>query len=469
MADSSRLARLRRSVWAAAAAIVVYQLFIPPIVGLSNQNDFQRVIGRFGYSQEDKATPLWSAYVQAKYIPDGKWREPSVEQAGPEYLFVWSAILLNKLVSKDGKLDIMMMGLVHGAAFLAVFAWLLRATEGLAGGVFLWIAALLALTDVGYVAYWNSFYTEPSSHIFFLALLCESIGICRRGSASPGQLARWSVWAAAWVDAKSSNFPVAVVLAPLALRMGWEKRRALAVAGAVAIAVAGAVNMWTRPKPMQAATAYDAIFMAILPESHTPAADLKALGLDPAAVRFSGSGAWTPNTAIGDMVASGAIGKRVTSATVGLFYLSHPARIWRRTKAMLPVAFSLRPEWCGNFEQSAGFPPGARSRAFSLWSGFHERVLARGGKAIVLVLPIALIACIAAWFRTRRNRLRIEFCAALCTCCLIAFLVPVLGDAWDNVKHLVLFNLLLDTTLITGVGLLWAGIRKAKQTQDIVP
>ena len=33
---------------------------------------------------------------------------------------------------------------------------------------YLWVVGLIVLTDVGYAAYWNSFYAEPASCIFFL-------------------------------------------------------------------------------------------------------------------------------------------------------------------------------------------------------------------------------------------------------------------------------------------------------------
>ena len=61
-----------------------------------------------------------------------------------------------------GVLDITVVGFVHFVAFLAAFAWLLSVT-----GPLTWIVALIALTDVGYVAYWNSFYTEPATCIAF--------------------------------------------------------------------------------------------------------------------------------------------------------------------------------------------------------------------------------------------------------------------------------------------------------------
>jgi hypothetical protein len=152
------------------------------------------------------------------------------------------------------------------------------------------------------------------------------------------------------------------------------------------------------------------------------------------------------------MVASGVVGNQITHAAIARFYLQHPARIWRHAKILLPIAFSLRPEWCGNFERTAGRPPGARSTAFTLWSGLHEHVLRRIGKLILILLCLSPAIALLAWVRIPEQRHHIELLALLSISCLTAFLVAALGDAWDNVKHLFLFNLMLDACLIFAIG-----------------
>lgn len=425
-------------VLAAVAAILVWQLFIPPVIGLSDQGDFGRMIGRFGYGPADRSTPLSAGFVQGKYVRDPSARILALEQFGPEYLFVSSAVALNKIVSRDGTLDIRVMGFTHVIAFLAAFAWLLRATVPV-----VWIAAAIAFTDVGYAAYWNSFYTEPATCIFLLLLVAESAAILRQG-VSRLALARWCVWAALLVWAKSSNYPLAVLLFPFAIRLGWtgQRTRALGIVGAIAIGAIAILTMATRPQPMQQATTYNAIFMGILPESATPAADLERIGLDPSLASFSGTGAWTPRTAFPDLVNQRVLRERVTGASIVKFYLTHPSRIWRRAMALGPVAFSLRPEWCGNYEKSAGRAPGARSESFILWSMIHARVLAPVGGALLVALAISSLAIFS-------RRLRGAFFGLAAGCAVVAFLTASLGDAWDNVKHMYLFNLLLDTWIIS--------------------
>lgn len=105
-AFEKRMPRVRTGIIALITAILTYQLFVLPIVGLANQGDFARIIGRFGYGPEDKSDLTKYKFLTRKYVPDPSARIPALEQFTSEYFFVASALLLNQVVSKDGKLDI---------------------------------------------------------------------------------------------------------------------------------------------------------------------------------------------------------------------------------------------------------------------------------------------------------------------------------------------------------------------------
>jgi len=451
------LAKVRAGIVAVAAVVLSCQLFLPPIVGLADQGDFTRIVGRFGFRAEDKS--VLYGFLTRKYVPDWNARYRVYEQFSSEYIFVEAAVLLNKVVSRDGNLDITVLGFVHMLAFLCAFYYLLLATLS----PLIWLLALLALTDVGYAAYWNSFYAEPATCIFFLLLLAESIAICRGPEASRLQTIRWVVWAILFVLAKPQNAPLGILLALLVFRLRtWSKSPAaisIAIASSLLI-VAAATFIWkTSPVPNMWSSVYDQVFMTILPESKNPARDAQALGLTPDWLKYSGTGAWTPGTALSNAVFSGVIGKTINHGTIARFYLLRPARIWRHAKRMLPVAFSLRPEWCGNFERSAGLPPMAKSKAFSLWSAFHESVLTACGKVILIALLLSPVISIAVCLRLPARRRVIEFLGVLGICCLLSFVIAICGDAWDNVKHLFLFNLLFDAWIVTLFALLLQSVR----------
>src|SRR5580700_34974 len=94
----------------AASCIVGYQILLPPVVGLASQGDFRRIIGKFGYGP--MASDAVYGSISLKYVPDPSYNLKKWDQPSTEDLFVQLALWVNDLVSKDGKLDIRVIGLL---------------------------------------------------------------------------------------------------------------------------------------------------------------------------------------------------------------------------------------------------------------------------------------------------------------------------------------------------------------------
>jgi len=435
----------------AASGIVGYQILLPPVVGLADQSDFKRVIGKFGYGP---AAPeaLFSS-ISLKYAPDPSYNVKEWEQPSTEDLFVQLALWINELVSKDGKFDIRVMGLLHSAAFIATLAWLFRVTRDLPARPLIWAGLILVTTDVGYVAYFNSFYAEPSSYLFCLLLLADSVDICRRGIAT-ARLIRWSLWATLFVMAKPINAPIGVLLGLFVLRLAW--RSWAAWLGSAAILCGVFASAVTVPTEMTDANTYNLVFLALLRESSSPQADVVALGFKPGSDVYAGTGAWSPNTGYDYLRRSGEIPKKVNLLTVDRFFLMHPTRLWRHIRANLSIATLLRPS-LGNFDSSL---PNTRSKAFALWSGFHETVLREVARLLFLLLLVPPITLVCLWLRGRTGPMSFRFLALQSSSCLVAFLAASFGDGWDTLKHMFLFNVLIDSCLFSATAASWLAVTR---------
>jgi hypothetical protein len=426
----------------AASCIVGYQIFLPPVVGLANQSDFRRVIGKFGYGPVP-AEALYSS-VSLKYAPDRSYNSKTWEQPSTEDLFVQLALWVNEVVSKDGKLDIRVMGLLHFAAFVAAFAWLLRVTRDLPARTLVWPGLILVTTDVGYIAYFNSFYAESSSYVFCLLLIADSIDICRRGVTS-ARVIRWSIWATLLVMAKPINAPIGVLLGLFVFRLAW---RSWAVWLGSAVILSGVfASAVSAPKEMTDANTYNLVFMGLLRESSSPPADVVALGFKAGTDVYAGTAAWSPNTGYYLLRQSGEIPHKVNLLTVDRFFLTHPTRLWRHIRSNFSVAMLLRPS-LGNFDSSL---PNTQSKAFALWSGVHEAVLGKVARFLFLILLIPPISVLCMRLCGWTSSLNLEFFALQSSCCLLAFLAASFGDGWDTLRHMFLFNVLIDSFLFCAI------------------
>jgi hypothetical protein len=457
-------------VLALAGTILGWQLFVPPIIGLADQGDFARVLGPLGYAPVPKGPEHKYDYVTRTFAKDPSYRERRWEQISSESILATGAVTLNRVLVGAGEFDITIFGFTHAVLFLLAFARLLYVTRNFAMYRAVWALMLLVLTDVGYVAYWNSLYTEPASCLWFLFLLAESIHLCGSEQISMGPVLRWNIFAVLWIMAKTQNAALCIPLAAYDLRMVWRTfgqggggRRYVALGGAAAICVAGVVMYRSLLPAPRVSVLYDVIFFGVLPESEDARSDLKALGLDPSYARYSGTLPWSPGTGVADGTLVSALQANVSSFSLMEFYLRRPARMWRHLQSRLPIALSLRPEFCGNFDRSAGRPPGDRSNAVTLWSRFHERYLSRIAALLLSALLLVPVGGVVFLLRhdsaTSASRWA-ELGILLAACCCTAFFVAAFGDTYDNVKHQYLFNLLLDASLV-----FWfvAGLRRLRR------
>lgn len=142
------------------------------------------------------------SYVTRNYVKDPRCREPRWEQIASELIPAGIAITLNSLFGNPKTFDITVLGFTHTVLFLLALTWLFYVTRDLVMYRILWALILLVLTDVGYVAYWNSLYTEPASCLWFLFFLAESIHLCNSREISIGPVLRWSAFAVLWITAK---------------------------------------------------------------------------------------------------------------------------------------------------------------------------------------------------------------------------------------------------------------------------
>ncbi len=447
--------RLTVATVAIAAALTSWQLFKSPIVGLADQGDFVRILGPLGYAPQPKGPEHKYDYLTRTYVQDLSYREPRWEQITSEFIPAATAVFLNRILLSPREFDLTMIGFVHMIFFLAGLYRLLKSIESFANYPGACALILLVVTDVGYVAYWNSLYTEPASFIWLLFLIAETIPLARAEPLKPAAIARWTFFAALWIAAKTQNAVLAVPLALYAVTLLWRatepKTRWTAAASVLCVLATGATMYRTLLPAPRLVGIYNMVFMAILPESKHPEADLQILGLDTSYARYSGTLPWSPNTGVADGYLVNAMQERVTPMTVVKFYVQRPRRLWGHIRTLLPGAFSLRPEFCGNFESSAGYPPGAISHSFALWSAFHQRILGRIAPLVLIALAIAPLAFVAALFspKIRASSQRpLELAICLTVCCVAMFFSAAFGDAYDNVKHQYLFNVLLDVSIV---------------------
>ena len=141
-----------------------------------------------------------------------------------ETTLVACAIAINRIGSKSGLFDLRVLGSVHLALFLLAVCLLLRLSANLnrATRVAVSFLLLFVFCDVGYVAYFNSLYTEPASFVFLFLVLAAAL----RLAAEPTSLGRLAAWLAAsvlFLTAKPQNSFLGILLAGYGFWIAYRK------------------------------------------------------------------------------------------------------------------------------------------------------------------------------------------------------------------------------------------------------
>jgi len=430
------------------------QLLIPPIVGLADNHDYDRVMGWFGIVPAGvPEEQRYVDYVERDYdVRLGQF-------AGGGYLsselgFAALAVALSPLVPSPADLDLRVVGAVHGAALLAALWLLLVGVRPLHPAARITAAALavLILTDVAYVAYLNSFYSEPASLVFLLAF--AGLALSWLGAGMPGGWLRVGVLASAvgLITSKPQNGVLGLVLAGAALWLatGARARGAGAtrflVLTAVGLAVGSLVYVSVAPSAIRRNVAYHAVFWEILPNSPAPLEDAAALGLDPAWLRFSRTTAFAPESGMSDPAFRRDFLRAVGPEEIAGFYLRRPGRVAAAIGRGATAALEMRPAGLANVERRTGAPPRTQTSAFSIWSSAKRRLLGSSAPLVAVVLAAALIVPLRRRRSVGASRAVDDRLLALFATMAVAELgIVVLGEGdLDLARRLFLFHALVD-------------------------
>jgi hypothetical protein len=451
---------------AAAGAILAAQLLVPPIVGLPNNGQFERVLGYAGLD-----------YVGA--APEDKYFTHIVREF--RFAPIWfrsgyltSEIALARLArdvarpfSGTGLFDIRVLGALHALLLLAALGALVWACGALTPAAQLAAAAALTFffTDVGYAAALNSFFSQTAGFLFLMLTVAVAGLAIRRGRLEGALLLAYFVCAAAFVGSKPQESLHGPVLALFALRLSGVRRQGWWRQPAVGLAVLLCLfSVWyyRRTDPLvRRAALYHTVFAEMLPASPDPARDLAALGLDPGLMRYSGKSAHDLRATIHGPAFQKEFFDRVGFGDIAAFYAARPGRLFDRlSRAAHHGGLRLRPRLRGNFEKTApGFRPYLMTDRHAAWSDLRLRLAPVAPAWLVLLLGGSFAVSAAGWRRSSgRQRLFREAMMALVVLAVLELFVCTFADRLADVaRHLFVFHALCD--LLVAANLTWLAQR----------
>lgn len=446
----SRNAIVVTTAVAAAATVLVFRLLVPPIVGLADNGDFSRLalptgLASVSASEEDR----YFRWMQPRFRLVARTADPGGYRSS-EVLLMEPAVLASRALGRTSVFDLRVLAALHILLLLAALGGLVWACRDLSAAAQVVAAALLVFffTDVGFVAPFNSLYSQTASFLFLMLTVAIAALALRRGRLAGLQLPAYFLCAALWITSKPQEIIHAPLLAVFGLSMAWSGSRRRSRAAAVALSLALCALAWryhrSADRSLGWVTRYNMLFMEILPNSPDPRGDLAELGLDPSWARFAGVSAWAAQSPARDPAVRSFVDRR-SGPSPRLFLLRHPKRLVALLARTATVSYALRPLDLGNFAKETGAAP--LQKASGIWSGLRIRL--SGFPWLVVLLGGTLAAAGTTYRRasTRSRRVR-EGLTLLVVMAVNAFLVSAIGDSQEIIRHLYTFHACCDLILV---------------------
>ncbi|AJY75481.1 hypothetical protein [Paenibacillus beijingensis] len=458
--------------WVAAvcgAGILIYLLFGHPFIGVADNGDFLRVIATSGLNYDPDGTDYrdrFFGYAHMHYAYETFRGAYISTQIIPVIIARYIGWIWDRHLFDIRVLALIYMILMASAAYLIVRT---GKTSSRAAGIVLAAAVLFVFFDIGYAAYFNSFYGEPVSFLFLLLTAGTGMMLAGQERPSPKLLAAFFVCVLMLACSKIQNTPIGIVFALYGLRFvrlryDWSWRKLVLICCAGLFVLSAAMYVFA-PKQLKHINIYQTVFYGILNGSPDIEGDLKALGLPPELAVNAGTNFFQTDTVIKqdapEMKAM--FYDRISHKDVLLYYLTHPQRLLQKMDKAAGSSMTIRPYYLGNYEKEVGKPYGAIAYAYSGWSELKRQYMPHSLLFIILFYALYYAVALIEYARSISTsvRIRIELLMLVGFVGFFSFIVPILGDGLaDLEKHLFLFNVAFDMMAVTAV--VWVVYRIAR-------
>lgn len=356
---------LPRSPWVAVlvglvtTAVTSAQLFLGGTVGLADNGDGPRLMCALGL-QSTGSTQYGS--FTSTYVPGGTCSDSELFAYETSWrLVVGAAHWLSRAVTGEETFDLAAVAWACAVLLGVAVAALYLALPGRVGRrLVLCALVVVAVTDIGFVSYFNSAYSDPAGLIGAVFVLAGLVGLVVHRSWGWLVLLALSLTFVATAKLQLLTVAVAVAVALVASRRHWARPpvsagrrtvRRLGLAASVVLvgssAVAGVVAS-QQGEGFTSGNQMNLLFYTILADSPDPAADLRDMGLPPELAAYAGISAWEPEAPYFDPAVLANEDVVFSWGTYARFLLEHPGRFAHLLSESVNAVPDARVDYLGN-------------------------------------------------------------------------------------------------------------------------
>lgn len=454
-------------ILAVVIVILVNSLFINPAIGKSDNGDFGRLAlyyGGLSYTS-DIYSEIYDRFVHMHYLISTPsifliFYKDWVSESILLKIAVFFSLITHGFMSRI--FDIRYLAFVYSVIFLLAVFFIVRFKKfsiplKIAAGAYI----ILCFTDTSYISYFNSFFGEAGTIVFFFLTIGTYLNLVGREKPDVRHFVYFFIASGGFLTSKAQEIPLLVFMIVIYAGLFWyyrekKQRKCILTASLIVVLLCGIAYV-SISKIMNQNNIYQSVFSGVLRGSRHPEKDLEELGIDRKFMVFYGQSFYNRHSKynpIGEEMQKEFYPK-VSQVNILSFYMRHPDRLWQKIEDSANNAYAFSTPTEHNFEKGKydqnKLLNTLRTALVVKYPQFHKNIY------MFIVFSAAYMGVIIFYFVKNKDRtlrlisLMLLFILASGASQLI---LPVIGSGHgDFGKHLFLLNLSYD--IMFGISLLW--------------
>ncbi len=378
-----------------------YALFIPPLIGLADNGDFERIMvpndlnheqqrdinDYFGYFNHD--------YERLQYYNDVKGNVKSTHS-----IIIKAAMGLDHLFSNDTKFDIRFAAAISLAVLALSIYWLVETVEKMVDGkmlkYFLALITVVIFGDIGYTSYFNSFFGEAASYPFFLLSIAALLKFSLDREIKKRYLFIYFIATFIFMGSKNQFAPNGILafglLASIIFFKIPNKKKVLPFILGILLIGSSLVMYFVIDNTIYSINKYHMITRGVMLFEPDVQEVTKELGFDEQFALLSETIYFdkTPIIHPDDEILQEKFYSNYNLISVTFYYLTHPDAFYKIMEFGWKNSYTIRPEVLGNYERDSERAYGERTNFFALWSYLKENHIPHSSNFAYFFLLICL-------------------------------------------------------------------------------
>lgn len=414
-------------------------LFISPYLGLGNDSAVLDVMESAGLEYQPEDAQNGNLYFTRQYQVV---RHASFDSA--HTMLISIARWVDYAFTNDTVFDVRMLGMIYAVLFLPAFYIMIYAALARVHGFTEKVAVvglgILIFSDISYIAYFNSLYSEGLIYICLLYIFGAAMSLQRQQKNNTRFYVVIVIATTLLSFTRRHCYIVSIVMGVFCyFQIRLKKTRGdfiKCILFATMLILVGLIGKTWMKDDFDQSDQFHAMTRGVLLQASNPVKALGAFGINPSYSMLTDASLYFtyPIARLDDPLIQDGFLNQYSKNDIVLYYSAHPGTAVGMLDLAVKASYQRSRNNCGNYERSVGMPKMAKSIYMSIYSNFKIKSMPRTIGYIVL-----LIACytIMAMRRLKvRGKIVVEYYVYLTTmisitCAGILHIMSVMIQAGD--------------------------------------